>query len=126
MWPPVEPMGVWIEPEPCVCVPPPDAVAWLVTVPERFDEIATVSVTVGKLVPAATVFGFVQDTLPTSHVHPFPDMLLAVRPVGRLSASVTSPLLDPVPLLLRVIEYCPVPPGAKAPSVVMPIVHAAP
>jgi hypothetical protein len=59
------------------------------------------------------------------HVQPVPPRLVAVKmpPLGSESVTVTVPLVPEAVLLVPVIEYCPVPLGAKLPLCEMVMVQ---
>jgi hypothetical protein len=82
--------------------------------PEASAETLTFSVIV-ELAPAAIEFEVVQETGLRLHVQPLPKVLLPVKTLGNESVTVTSPVVAAEVLLVTVIAYCPVPPGAKLP-----------
>ena len=45
----------------------------------------------------------VQVRVASTHVHPVPDMAVAVKPVGSVSVRVTAPVVAPGPLLVTVM-----------------------
>jgi hypothetical protein len=83
--------------------PPPDTVAMLVRLEGELVATLTVSVMAGKLAPAAFTVVDVQVSVPKVHVQPVPLMVVAVRPVGRVSTTVTVPLVEAVPELVTMI-----------------------
>jgi|HubBroStandDraft_6_1064221.scaffolds.fasta_scaffold838469_1 hypothetical protein len=83
--------------------PPPEAAAELVRLAGALAATLTVSVMAGKLAPAASTVVDVQVKVPKVQAQPVPLMVVAVRPVGRVSTTVTVPLVEAVPELVTVI-----------------------
>src|SRR5258708_562771 len=64
---------------------------------------STVKVMAGKLPPAAKASERVQLKVPTVQLQPDPPMAVAVKPMGKVSVTVTVPLVDPLPPLVAVM-----------------------
>ena len=75
-------------------------VAVLVTLAAAVVETFTVRVTGGK-----TPSDLLHVSVARVHVQPVPAMAVAVRPAGRVSASVTAPGAEPAPMFETVIVY---------------------
>src|SRR5437016_7184600 len=82
--------------------PPPDTEAELVTELEAVADTFTVSVIAGYGEPAAKASERVQVNVASVHDQPVPEIAVAVRPLGSVSATVTVPLDAPVPELVAV------------------------
>ena len=83
---------------------PPETTAVLVTEGGACAETFTVRVMAGYEALAASASLRVQVRVPSEQVHPVPDIPVAVRPDGRLSLTLTVPMVAAVPLLVTVIE----------------------
>jgi hypothetical protein len=79
-----------------VASPPPVTVAVLVTDAAAFAATLTVRLMAGYEAPGASASLRVQVTVaPTVHVQPEPDAAVAVSPAGRVSETVTVPVVGP-------------------------------
>jgi hypothetical protein len=79
-----------------VAVPPPETVAVLVTLAEALAATLTVSMIGGWLAPGARTSLRVHVTVaPTVQVQPEPVAAVAVSPAGKVSLTVTVPVVDP-------------------------------
>ncbi len=98
--------------------PPPLAVAELVTVAGAFAATFTVRVIGEPAAPAAMSVVLVQVTVcPAAlHVQPAPVAALNVKPVGRVSVTVTVPEVATFPALVTAIVYVPVCPAVNGPT----------
>src|SRR2546430_13730374 len=56
-------------------------------------------------VPAGGVSLWVQVSVPSTQVQPVPAMLVALRPAGRVSVTVTTPLVGAKPEFVAVIDW---------------------
>ena len=83
--------------------PPPETVAVLVRLEGAVPATLTVSVIAEKLEPAVSALLRVQGPNGWVQLHPVPDMAVPVRPAGRLSVTVTVPVVEAKPLLVTVI-----------------------
>ena len=89
---------------PVLLSPPPETVAELVTLEGALFATFTVKVIAGKLPLAARALLRVQVSVPKLQVQPVPARPVGMSPAGRLSTTVTVPLLGPPPgALLTVI-----------------------
>ena len=82
--------------------PPPDTSVWVVTCEGALPDTLTETVMPGYAEPPLRASLRVQ--LPLPHDHPEPDMLLSVNPVGRVSLTVTVPLVGPAPAPLLTVN----------------------
>src|SRR5438552_1874114 len=83
--------------------PPPDTVAELVCGDVAFAATFTVRVIAGYGDPAANASLRVQESVAKTQLQPVPAIPLAVRPAGSVSATVTVPLVAPVPEFVTVM-----------------------
>jgi hypothetical protein len=82
--------------------PPPVTVAELVTLDGALPATLTVSVSAGYVLPAASAVLRVHVSEESVQLQAEPLSAVAVNPAGRLSVTVTTPLVDAVPLLRTV------------------------
>ena len=84
--------------------PPPEAAAELVTLAGALAATLTVSVSAGKLAPAASTVVLEQGPEGRVQLQLVPEIAVAVRPVGRVSVTVTPvAVVAAVPELVTVI-----------------------
>src|SRR5437660_10140710 len=83
--------------------PPPETAAMFVRVGGALLSTFTVSVMAGYEALAARTSFLVQVREERTQFQPAPVMAVAVRPVGRLSRTLTAPLVGAAPLLVTVI-----------------------
>jgi hypothetical protein len=83
--------------------PPPETFTELVTVAAAFGATLTVSTMTGKLSPAASTVLVVQVKVPRLQTQPAPDIAVADKPAGKVSTTVTVPLVCAMPELVTVI-----------------------
>src|ERR1700722_20210234 len=91
------------------CEPPPDTVAVLITFAGAVGDTFTVTVIGGYPKVGARLWLVVHVAVPTVQAHtpaPPSDIPVSVRPVGRVSVTVTWPLVEVVALLTTEMLYC--------------------
>src|SRR5438093_135222 len=88
---------------PGLASPPPATTATLVTLDGALASTFTVSVIRSEEGRVGITAEFVQVSVASVHVQPVPDRLVAVKPDGSASTTVTAPLVGPAPTLLTMI-----------------------
>src|SRR5271170_4955230 len=83
--------------------PPPDTATELVTLAGALAETLTVSVMAGKLAPPDSTALVVQVSVAKVQTQPVPVMAVAVKLPGKVSTTVTLPLVDPPPEFFTVM-----------------------